>query len=58
MASIIQSSNLDSSIISEEIRDEMAMTQSMMQIPDEVGTMSSKPALMVSFTQSKVAAKN
>ena len=39
-------SQVDSSIISEEIRDEVDMTQSM--IPDEVGTTSAKPG-MVSY---------
>ena len=52
-----QVSAIDSSIISEEIREEVDMTQSMRkEIPDEAATLSSKPAMVSSiFMESKAA---
>ena len=48
---------MDSSIISEEIRDEVDMTQSMM-IADEIGTMSAKPGMVSYQSMSRATAIN
>ena len=50
-------SGMDSSIISEEIRDEVDMTQSMM-IADEIGTMSAKPGMVSYQSMSRATATN